>query len=163
MWSRVDPHARRGLTLALDRLEQARVANTESDWFVAAAEAIVWLMLADELNWTQPGYEAEILADPRGRRLPGFRYLWNLIKHYPIIAVTDFVPGTAFPMRFPVVWQETHWKARHDLPEVDPRYKASKRYPEQIAAYDDCLAGQLVKVTIPGAASFYDCRPSAYE
>jgi hypothetical protein len=162
MWTQVDPHARHGLALALDRLEQARLANNEVDWFVAAAEAIFWLVVADELSWNQPGYEEEILADPRSSRLPGFRYLWNLIKHHPITAVTDFVPGTAWPWTWPVVWQETHWKARHDLPEVAPRYKKNKRYPEQIAAYDEWLSGQLVKVTVPAAASFFDCRPPAY-
>jgi hypothetical protein len=163
MWLKIDPHARRGLTFALDRLEHARIANTESDWFVAAAETTFWLMLADELSWNQPGYGAEILADPRSCRLPGFRYLWNLIKHYPIIAVTDFAPGATFPMKFPLVFRETHWKTRHDLPEVEPRYKANKHHPEQIASYDDYLSGQLVKVTIPAAASFFDCRPSAYQ
>lgn len=162
MWSEIDPHARHGLTLALDRLEQARLANNEIDWFVSACEAIFWLRLADELCWQQPGYGDEILADPRSRRLPGFRYLWNLIKHYPIIAVTDFVHGAAWPMTWPVVWQDTHWKARQDLPEVDAQYKKNKRYPEQIAAYDEWLAGQLVKVTVPAAASFFGCRPSAY-
>ena len=162
MWSEIDPPARHGLTLALDRLELARLANNEIDWFVSASETIFWLMLADELCWQKPGYKEETLADPRASKLSGFRYLWNLIKHHPIIALTDFMPGTAWSMPWPAVWQETHWKARRDLPAVDARYTTSKRYPEQIAAYDQWLAGQLVKVTVPAAASFFDCRPSAY-
>jgi hypothetical protein len=47
MWSKADPHARHGLTLARDRLEQARPNKNEVDRSVATAEAIYWLMLAD--------------------------------------------------------------------------------------------------------------------
>jgi len=163
LWSEIDPHARRGLTLALDRLEQARVANNEIDWFVAAAEAIFWLMVADELNWGKPGYEQDRdVDDPRGCALHGFRYLSTLFKHYPISAVIDFVSEAAWPWTWPMVWQEAQWKALKDLPEFDPKYRDRASTRRQAEAYDSLLAGRLVKVTIPGAASFFDCRPSAY-
>jgi hypothetical protein len=163
MWSDIDLHARRGLTLALDRLEPARIANTEIDWFVSAAEAIFWLMLADELSWGTPGYEHHRdHEDPRGPVLHGFRYLFNLFKHYPITAVIDFASGAGWPWRFPVVWQEAHWKALKDLPDLDPNYRDRAGTRAQAAAYDKWLAGKLVKETIPGTATFFDCRPSAY-
>lgn len=164
MWPDIDPHARRGLILALERIEQARIANNETDWFVSAAEAILWLMLADELNWKTPGYsEHRDRGDPRGPALLGFRYMWNLIKHYPITAVIDFASGAGWPWKSPVVWQEAHWKGLADLPDLDPKFRERANTRAQAAAYDAWLAGQLVKVTIPAAASFFDCRPSAYE
>ena len=149
--------------MALGRIEQARIANEESDWFVAAAEAILWLMLADELNWNATGYvEHRDRGDPRGPALLGFRYLWNLIKHYPIIEVIDFESGAGWPWKFPVVWQEAHWKRREDLPELDAKYRQRPSTRAQAAAYDAWLAGRLLKVTIPAAATFFDCRPPAY-
>lgn len=158
MWSKVDPHARHGLTLALDRLEQAR--RSESDWFAATGEAIFWLMLADELNWYQPDYPQHLLVDPGGPRIYGFRYLWNLVKHYPITEVIEFAPGAMGPMRFPVTWWEGTWKLRQDLPPLGGKYRANPITHGQAAAYDAWVAGQLVRVTIPAAASFFDCRPS---
>lgn len=163
MWSEVDPHPRGGLTLALDRLEEARIANSEIDWFVSAAEAILRLMGADELNWNKPGYKQHRDSDdPRGLALLGFRYLWNLIKHYPITAVIDFASEAAWPLRWPVAWQEAHWKALKDLPQLDRKYRERPSTRAQASAYDEWLAGELVKVTVPAAASFFDCRPSAY-
>lgn len=83
-------------------------------------------------------------------------------KHYPISAVIDFVSEAAWPWTWPVVWQEAQWKALKDLPEFDPKYRDRASTRRQAEAYDSLLAGRLVKVTIPGAASFFDCRPSAY-
>jgi hypothetical protein len=48
-------------------------------------------------------------------------------------------------------------------PPLSRKYRKRPIMPGQAAANDEWLAGQLVRVTIPAAASFFDCRPSAYE
>jgi hypothetical protein len=78
-------------------LEAARLNRDELDWFVSSTEAVLWLMVADELNWPLKGYRDDRDADPTGASIAGFRNLWNLIKHVPLKAVIDDVEGLSFP------------------------------------------------------------------
>lgn len=147
-------YIRRGLTAAISRLTEARDRQEQAAWFVAASEAVFWLMLNDELRWGD-AYERWRDAQPAGVCVVGLRYLWNLIKHHPIVELVEFTGGVAWPIEWPAVWFDATWPNRGQLPAPDPTRASSRRAQALVAAYDNAVAGQRVRSTLVEAATFF--------
>lgn len=139
-----------GLAGATSRLEASRLDRDVCTSFIAASEALMWVMVLDERFKPFGPYVQNRVNHEYGRGIPGMRYIWSLLKHEDLDDFVHVTEGAAFPIRFPAPFFELTWKPLAEL----PRMPAKERSTEQESNYEQYVAGKAIRMTLGGAIDF---------
>ncbi len=138
-----------GFRQAIDRFNTADGANDQDAALIALTEAITWVAALDE--WFR---RQDVIYQPRrdaalsGQLVRAMCWARNRGLHQ-LAELHEVSPGRRYPKRFPLRYRELVWRDRSKLPAGNPDAKG-ERY------YDQHLAGQMVRVTLPTALAFLD-------